>query len=138
MPDITVKKDVAPKHGRDAASALVRDLRALRRLAGQMRRKATSADDAMLRKMLHKREALLNSVRAGLSASDGERASNSSDREIHLGPEDKAAIAETVQAIAVLDMEAEHILKGRAKNLAGEIQKLKAAKKSRESYRKWT
>jgi len=141
--------DVKPEARHDASDAskpapgdaLVQDLRSLRRLASQLHRRAATIDSHMLRAIMGKREALLDSIRSCLApGADPSRPPDPSSfaEELALSAQEKEVIAETVHEIAVLDREAERLLRGRAEALAAEIQKLKAGRKSRESYRKWT
>ena len=130
-------EDARPERG----EALMRDLCSLRRLASQLRRRAPTADDHMLRAIMGKREALLDSIRASLGpASDDVETPRpaSFSEELALTDRQEEVIVETVHEIAALDGEAERILKDRAGELAAEIRKLKAGRKSRESYAKWT
>jgi len=123
------------------AEALVRDLRALRRLAGQMHRRAASADGHMLRAIIGKREALLTSIRGHVSAAPAALPAMPADafgRALGLSAQEKEAISETLKEIMVLDAESDRILRSRAEELGAEIRHVKAGRKSRESYRTWT
>lgn len=124
-----------------AAEALVQDLRSLRRLASQLHRRASTADSHMVRVIMGKRELLLDSIRARVSRKpdDSETVEDGSFADaLELSAQEKEVIAETVHEIRKLDTEAQRILKGRSDKLGAEIRRLKAGKKSRECYRKWT
>jgi len=120
------------------ARSLVRDLRSLRRLAGQLHRRAATADGHRLRAIMGKREALLDAIRDRIESADQTPDAESFAAQLDASAAEKEAIAETVREIAVLDSAAEKILRDRAEELGAGIRKLKAGKKSRESYRQWT
>jgi len=120
------------------ARSLVRDLRSLRRLAGQLHRRAATADEHRLRAIMGKREALLEAIRDRVESADETADRESFAAQLDASAAEKEAIAETVREIAVLDSAAEKILRDRAEELGAGIRKLKAGKKSRESYRQWT
>lgn len=126
------------KNGPARARSLVRDLRSLRRLAGQLHRRAATADGDRLRVIMGKREALLNAIRDRVEAADEDRDAESFAAELEVNAAEEEAIAETVREIAALDSAAEKILRDRTEELGADIRKLKAGRKSRESYRQWT
>ena len=125
----------------EAADPVVADLCALRRLAAQLHKRAATADDPMLRAILGKREALLNSIRAHLSPATG----NAEDAPgecladgADVSPERRRMIAKTVEEIAAMDRESERILGKRLAETTAEMRKLKAGRQWRESSQKWT
>lgn len=120
------------------ARSLVRDLRSLRRLAGQLHRRAATADEHRIRAIMGKREALLDAIRDRIESADNASDAESFAMQLEVNAAEKETLAETVREIAVLDSAAEKILRDRAEELGADIRKLKAGKKSRESYRQWT
>jgi len=85
-----------------------------------------------------KREALLDAIRDRIESADNASDAESFAMQLEVNAAEKETLAETVREIAVLDSAAEKILRDRAEELGADIRKLKAGKKSRESYRQWT
>jgi len=116
-------------------------LRSLRRLAVQLHRRAATADDHILRVIMGKREALLNSIAAHL-ASKAKGAENVSGKNLppvsEMPPERRETIAKVVAEIVAMDKESEHVLRKRLSQTTEKMLKLKAGRKWRESVQKWT
>ena len=133
--------DTGERTQQEGADPIVADLCALRRLAAQLHKRASTAGDSMLRAILGKREALLNSIRARLSPAAGnaeeapaERSADGADA----SPERRGMIAKAVEEIAAMDRESERILGKRLAETTAEMRKLKAGRQWRESSQKWT
>ena len=105
--EATRTKETVPQR-QDASNAVMDDLRSLRRLALRLQRRAASADEPMLRALLGKREALLNSLSARLGEPHSDGAPLSGLPESH-----REAIARTIEEIAAMDHKTRRALQAR-------------------------
>jgi len=115
------------------ATEIAQDLESLRMLAARFRHLAPTAQGRVLRVILGKREALLESISARLARpkDSGERADAGAALETARVP--KSAFAQALGEVMALDRESEGALRKRCEEAAAGIQKLRAGIKWRQS-----
>jgi hypothetical protein len=110
------------------------DLAELRDLAHRLKSVASTADDPMLRAILGKREALMDSIRARLAEAG---AFEPPEVATDAGSDERRYLYDAVSEIVAMDRESARVLKDRADKVAAEIQKLRVGRQLRESARLW-
>lgn len=138
MNDDTQETDGAQAEA-SGAQAIAQDLETLRRLAARLHRLAPMADEHVLRVILGKREALLDSIRTRLAQAPAPAEPDvSKPAASEIGEPEQRQFARTLAEITALDRESEGLLKKRSGDTAAEIQKLRAGRHWRESSQRWT
>ncbi len=114
---------------------IARDLATLRKLATRLHALASTADNGVLRAILGKREALLESISARLAAMPPPQREGATPP---IGEQERRLIAQALVEVTAMDRESESALRKRADEVAAEVRKLRAGRKWRESSQKWT